>query len=77
MSYTLEDFKHDYIKEHFKDLTPEEQREIIRSLPPKERLKGLPPKERLEDLSIEDIRKHLKKLKAAGSSRPRQRRRKD
>ena len=29
MAYTMEDFKRDYIKEHFAQLTPEEQREAL------------------------------------------------
>src|SRR5262249_8242017 len=33
MAYTMEDFNRDYIKEHFPKLTPEEQREVLKSLP--------------------------------------------
>jgi hypothetical protein len=35
--YTMEDFRRDYAKEHFKDLTPAERRELIRGLSPEER----------------------------------------
>jgi len=68
MPYTMEDFRRDYVKEHFMDLTPEERREA---------LKKLSPEERLEGLSAEEIESFLKKIKAEGSSRPRRRRRKD
>src|SRR5262249_7648792 len=34
MSFTMEDFNRQYIKEHFPQLTPEEQEEVLRSLPP-------------------------------------------
>jgi hypothetical protein len=54
MSYTMEDFKRDYVKEHFPKLTPGEQREVWQSLPPRERqelLASLPPEERRELLA--------------------------
>ncbi len=60
MPYTMEDFRRDYVRDHLKDLTPEEIRkglppEMLREvLPPGERLKGLSPKERLEGLSAEE-----------------------
>ncbi len=60
MPYTMEDFRRDYAKEHFKDLTPEEQREAI---------KGLSPEVRLEGLSVEEIEQFLKKRKPGGASR--------
>jgi hypothetical protein len=65
MSYTMEDFKRDYIKEHFGLLTPEEKRqalerlspedlrEVLQALPPEERLAGLSPEARLAGLSPE------------------------
>jgi hypothetical protein len=40
MSYTMEDFRRDYVKEHLKDLTPEER---LAGLTPEERLAGLTP----------------------------------
>jgi hypothetical protein len=72
MPYTMEDFRRDYAKEHFKDLTPEEQREAIKGLPPErqqEALRGLPPEVRLEGLSVEEIEQFLKKRKPGGSAR--------
>jgi hypothetical protein len=65
MSYTMEDFKRDYIKEHFAQLTPQEREEVLRSLPPEERLAGL---------SAEQIRQYLELLTArrpAAPSKPR------
>ena len=59
MPYTMADFRRDYVKEHLKDLTPEE------------RLEGLPPEERLKGLSAEEIERYLKRLKAKRSDRRR------
>lgn len=65
MSYTMEDFKHDYIKEHFAQLTAEERREalerlsaedlqeVLQSLSPEARLAGLSAEARLAGLSAE------------------------
>src|SRR5262249_24380488 len=74
MSFTMEDFNRQYIKEHFAQLTPEEQREalgrlsperrreVLQALSPKERcevLRSLSPEERLADLSTEQIQQYL------------------
>ncbi len=67
MSYTMEDFKRDYVKEHFAQLTPEEQREALQALPP-ERL--------LAVLSAQEIRRYLDKLTADHAAQPRKPRRK-
>ncbi len=45
MSFTMEDFNRQYIKEHFARLTPEEREEVLKALPPEERLAGLPPEQ--------------------------------
>ena len=37
MSYTMEDFQRQYVKEHFAELTLEERREVLELLPPEER----------------------------------------
>jgi hypothetical protein len=37
----MEDFNRQYIKEHFPQLTPEEQEEVLRALPPEEDGKGV------------------------------------
>jgi hypothetical protein len=68
MSYTMEDFKRDYIKEHFPKLTPQEHRELLQSLPPEEHrelLQSLSPEERrdvLQSLPPKRLRKFLKSL---------------
>ena len=65
MSYTMEDFKRDYIKEHLARLTPQEREEILRALPAEERLAGLPPEERrevLQSLPPKQLREFLKSL---------------
>jgi hypothetical protein len=55
MTFTMDDFKHQYIKEHFPQLTAEEQQELLKSLPPEKRLAGL---------SGEQIRQYLLRLSA-------------
>ncbi len=79
MSFTMEDFNRQYVKEHFSRLTPEERREALESLPPEERrqvLQSLPPEERLEGLSEEQIRQYLNQLRASQGAAPRKPRRK-
>ena len=63
MPYTMEDFRRDYLKEHLKDLTPDE------------RLEGLSPDERLEGLSPEYIEKYLKRLRQHPPARKRKKKR--
>jgi hypothetical protein len=73
MPYTMEDFRKDYAKAHFKDLTPEEQQEVLQSLSPQDRqrvLQGLPAQERLEGLSQADLERTLAKMRAEEPSRP-------
>jgi hypothetical protein len=60
MSYTMADYRRDYAKEHFKDLTAEERRELLR---------GLSAEERLAGLSAEEIAKCLKKSQSEPPSR--------
>jgi hypothetical protein len=65
MSFTMEDFNRQYIKEHFARLTPEEQRQALELLPPERRLAGL---------SAEQIRQYLDKQttqRVAGGRKPR------
>jgi hypothetical protein len=56
MPYTIEDFRRDYAKEHFKDLTPEERLEALKALTAEEQ---------------ETIVRELQKGKAEGSPTPR------
>jgi hypothetical protein len=65
MSFTMEDFRRQFIKEHLPQLTveerldilqslpPEEQAELLMTLPPEARLAGLPPEARLAGLPPE------------------------
>jgi hypothetical protein len=88
VTYTMEDFNRQYIKEHFAQLTPEEQEEVLRALPPERRLAGLPPEKqeevlqalplerRLAGLSAAQIRQYLDRLNAERPAKPRKRRRK-
>jgi hypothetical protein len=91
MAFTMEDFKRQYIMEHFSQLTPEEQRkalerlspehrrEVLRSLPPKERreiLQALPPEELLAASSTKQIREYLDRLTASQPAQSRKPRRK-
>jgi hypothetical protein len=74
VSYTMEDFNRQYVKEHFARLTPKERREALESLPPQEReevLEALPPEERMAGLSPEQIRQYLDRLTAGGTAVPR------
>jgi hypothetical protein len=72
----MEDFNRQYIKEHFGQLTPQEQQEVLEALPPERRLAGLPPEQRLVGLSAEQIRQYLERLTASRPSAPRKPRRK-
>jgi hypothetical protein len=79
MTYTMEDFKRDYVRKHFAQLTRQERQETLQGLPPEERrelLQGLPPEERLAGLSEEQIRHYLDQLTAGRPSAPRKPRRK-
>jgi hypothetical protein len=81
--YTMEDFIHDYVKEHFPRLTRQEQREALERLSPedlREVLESLPPEARLAGLADAQIR-HLLDQRAAGRAshapKPRPKRRPD
>jgi hypothetical protein len=83
--FTREDFNRQYLKEHSPQLTPEEQEEVLQSLPPErrlaglppeQRLAGLPPEQRLAGLSAEQIRRYLDRLTAGRPAAPRKPRRK-
>jgi hypothetical protein len=87
VSFTMEDFNRQYIKEHFARLTPQEQREALQALPlekqqevlealPQEVLDALPPERRLAGLSAEQIRQYLERLTTSRPSAPRKPRRK-
>ena len=67
MPYTMDDFRREFIQEHF---TPEQR---VEGLTAEERLRGLPPEERLRGLSPEEIEKHLRQRKehTAGPKRRR------
>lgn len=88
MSFTMEDFNRQYVKEHFARLTPKERREalellppeereeVLQALPPEERLAGFPPEQRLAGLSAEQIREYLDRLTAEQGGTQRKTRRK-
>jgi len=91
MAYTMEDFQRQYAKEHFARLTPEERREVLRSLPAEEQrevlqslppekqqevLQALAPEQRLAGLSAEQIRQYLDQLTAGRPAQPPKPRRK-
>jgi len=67
MPFTMEDFQRQYVKEHFSQLTPEEQREALQGLPPEQRMAGLSPQQ---------IRQYLDRLTAGRPGAPRKPRRK-
>jgi hypothetical protein len=71
MPYTMEQFRRDYVKEHWPDLTTEERQEAMRLLRPEQRrevIESLTPEERLQTLSLDEIEAYLRQQKAAGSS---------
>jgi hypothetical protein len=77
--YTMQDFRRDFIKERLAKLTPQEQEEVMRELPPEARLAGLPPEARLAGLSedqIQQMRKYLESLTATRKPPARKPRRK-
>jgi hypothetical protein len=79
MAYTMEDFRHQYVKEHFAQLTPEEQREALERLSPEHRrelLQALPPEDRLEGLSDEEVRGLLDRRAGRRTAQTRKPRRK-
>jgi hypothetical protein len=67
MPFTIEDFQRQYVKEHFSRLTPQEQEELLQSLPPERRLAGL---------SEEQVRRLLERMAGRHPSQPRKPRRK-
>lgn len=56
MSYTLDDFKKEYVLNHLHVLSVDDR---LKDLSPDDRVKGLSPDDRLKGLSPEDITAHL------------------
>jgi hypothetical protein len=71
MPYTMEDFQRQFVKEHFSKLRPEEQLELLQTLPPEKRLAGLSAEQILAGLSAEQIRQYLDRLSAERPAAPR------
>ena len=67
MSYTMQDFQRDYVKNHLGVLSPDEvldrfsPDDRLKGLSPNDRLKGLSLSERLTGISFEEIQQYLKK----------------
>ncbi len=82
MAFTMEDFKRQYVKEHFGQLTSEEQRQALQALPAEKQqevLQALPLETRLAGLSaeqVEQVRRYLDQLAAGQPAAPRKSRRK-
>lgn len=79
MSYTLEDFNRQYLKQHYARLTPEERRELLQDLPLEEQgelLQAVPPERLLASLSADQIRAYLAKLSPEPPAPPARPRRK-
>jgi hypothetical protein len=77
MPYTMDDFKRDFILEHFKELTAEERRQALRGLPTEELLDCRSPEELLQALPLAEIERFLKKRQAerpSGARKPRRKR---
>lgn len=67
MPFTMEDFRRQFVKEHFPQLSDEEQEEVLRRLPPERRLAGL---------TEEQIRQYLDRLSSRQPAPKRKPRRK-
>ena len=79
VAYTMANFMRDVVKEHFPELTPEEQQEVLRSLPAErqeELLRALPPEKLLAAVSPEQIRQYLDRLSGERPAKPHKPRRK-
>ena len=79
MSFTMEDFKRQFVQDYFWLLNTEEQREALKRLSPEQRrevLQAMPVEERLAGLSAEEIRRHLDRMTSGRPSEPRKPRRK-
>src|SRR5437868_1014045 len=79
MVFTMEDFNRQYIKEHFLQLTPEEQRETLERMSHGDRrkvLQLLPADAVLASLSAEQIQEIRDQLLAGGAAQPRKSKRK-
>jgi hypothetical protein len=66
MPYTMQDFRRDFLKERFKELSPQERQEFLRGFTSEERqelLQGLTAEERLEGLPLKQIERYLKRRK--------------
>jgi hypothetical protein len=64
VSFTMEDFNRQYIKEHLPQLTAEEQEEVLQALPPERRLAGLSAKQQEEVLQALPPERRLAGLSA-------------
>ncbi len=79
MSFTMEDFRRQVVKDNFAKLTADEQRELLETLPPEQRqaiLQSLPIEDRLAGLSAEQIRQYQEQLSGDRPAEPRKQRRK-
>lgn len=79
VSFTWEEFERQYVKEHFKKLTPAERREALESLAPEERrevLQALPLEELLTLLSAEQVQQLREQVLAGVAPQPRKSKRK-
>src|SRR5262249_30698861 len=62
MSFAMGGFRRQVVKEHLHELSPEDRREVVQSLPPEERLAGLPPQQILAALPPEEQEEALQAL---------------
>jgi hypothetical protein len=67
MPFTMEDFRRQFVQDHFPELTEKERREVLQKLPAEERLAGLSP---------EQIQQYLDQLSAKPARPTRKPRRK-
>jgi hypothetical protein len=73
VSYTMADFRHDFVKEHLNLLSLQERLEGLSAKERRQLLEAFSPKERrqvLEGLSLEELESYVKQRREAAASPP-------
>ena len=73
MSYTMADFKRDFVKERFEEMSREERREFLQSVPIPD-MQSLPLERKLAGVSEEELRQYLSQREASEQPKPRKKR---
>jgi hypothetical protein len=76
MAFTMADFRREFVKKYFPQLSPEEQEDVLQALPPETRIAGVPLADHLAGLSEEQLRQLLDQVAAKRTAQLRKPRRK-